>query len=145
MKYSKSIISLVLTLLFVWASLGQAQTREINWNAFSKNLVIAIKSGNPGLQQSAMQHIIQYADNLNVKDAVWDLSRIMRFNDNCRVRRLAMVTLYKINTDKALGYLTQNLKFEKDQGVKKQGCCILSEFYAAKKVEQAYKTAITAK
>jgi len=145
MRYPKSFLAFILTLLFVWAGLVQAQTRDVNWDAFSTNLIKAIKSGHPGLQQSAMQRIIQYADNLDVEDAVWTISQILRFDDDYRVRRLAMVTLYKINSDKALAYIGQNLKFEKDQTLKKHGCCILNEFYAAKKFEQVSETAVTAK
>ncbi len=145
MRYSKSFLGFILTMLFVWAGLVQAQTRNINWDAFSVNLVKAIKSGHPGLQQSAMQRIIQYADNLDVEDAVWTISQISRFDNDSRVRRLAMVTLYNIKSDKALAYIGQNLKLEKDQTIKKHGCCMLQEYYAAKKLENVSETVITAK
>ena len=80
MKYSKSFLVLLITALILITTTGFAAEREVNWNAFSKNLVQAIKSGHPGLQQSAMQRIVQYADKLDVEDAVWDIVQIFRFN-----------------------------------------------------------------
>lgn len=145
MKYSKFLLSLVLVVLFSGTGFSQTQPREINWKAFSVNLVKAIKSGHPGLQQSAMQRIIQYADKLDVDDAVWTISRIERFSDDCRVRRLAMVTLYKIHSAKAMSYIVQNLKYEEDSSIKKQGCCLVQDYYLAKNLKPVSENALTIK
>ena len=108
------------------ASLLMAQEREVNWKAFSVNLTKAIKSDNPGLQQSAMQRIIRYADKLEVDAAVYDITNIFRFDKNPRVRRLAMVTLSSINSDKSIEYLSKYIKFEEDKTIQKQACCIMA-------------------
>lgn len=105
--------------------------RTVDWEAFSLNLVKAIKSGHPGLQNSAMQQIIRYGDKLNVEDAAWNISRIFRYDDNPQVRRLAMLALHAINTDKCVGYLCQNAKYEDNPQIKKQCRFIIYEYYAA--------------
>lgn len=136
MKHFKLFLVLFLTGLLSFVSTGFAGDHQVNWDAFSKNLVVAIKSGHPGLQQAAMQRIIQYSDKLDVEDAVWHIAQIFRFNDNPRFRRLALVTLYKINTDKAMKYVNRYIKLEPDKCLQRQGCCILQTYAATKQPEQ---------
>jgi len=136
MKYSTLFLILLSTVLLSFTTSGFAEEPAVNWDAFSENLVIAIKTGNPGLQQSAMQRIIQYADKLNVEDAVWHIAQIFRFDDNPRVRRLALVTLFKINSDKAMNYVSSYIKYEHEKCLKKQGCCILQTYAVAKQLKK---------
>ncbi|NOX90560.1 MAG: HEAT repeat domain-containing protein [Calditrichaeota bacterium] len=131
MKYSKLLAVVVLSAVFCLASLAQAQNNKVDWEAFSINLVKAVKSDNPKLQQSAMQHIIKYADKVNVDDAVWTIARIFGFDKNPSVRRLAMVTLYKINTQKSLSYLQEYLSLEDNQSLKRQGNIMIKEYWIA--------------
>ena len=121
-------------MLFILYSFSFAQTtpEKTDWIAFSENLVIAVKSGHPGLQQSAMQRIIQYKDKLDVSDAVYEIGQIFRFDENPQMRRLAMVTLNAINTDKALATVSEYLKYEDEFCIKKQGCCVLNAYVLAK-------------
>jgi hypothetical protein len=110
-------------------SSGFAKPGEDKWNAFSKNLVRAIQSSNEGLQISAMSMIIRYGDSLYVKDAVFDLVKIFRNHSDQRVRRLAMVTLYKIQDGWAMYFLRRNRQFEKNQTILRQSCCIVNSYY----------------
>ncbi len=127
MQRSKVLFSVLLIMAVMsQATLLMAQEREVNWKAFSVNLTKAIKSDNPGLQQSAMQRIIRYADKLEVDNAVYDIANIFRFDKNPRVRRMAMVTLSSINSDKSMDYLSRYLKFEEDKAIQKQACCIMA-------------------
>jgi hypothetical protein len=124
----------ILTLLLICNTFGNE--RKVNWEAFGANLVVALKSNHPGLQESAMQRIIQYSENLDVTDAVYDIALIFRFDDNSQMRRLAMVTLSKINTDHSLSYLCQYLKYEENSSIRKQCCCIIKDYYVAKKPDK---------
>ncbi len=133
MKYSKLFAAVILSALFAFSSIAQAQTAKTDWHAFSVNLVKAVKSGNPGLQQSAMQRIIQYADKLDVDNAVYTIARIYGFHPDPRFRRLAMVTLYKINTDKSLAYLQKYLAYEDNESFKRQACRMIQDFKIARK------------
>lgn len=123
----KSLWYVVLVCLFLCN--GFAQAGENKWDAFSKNLVRAVQSSNEGLQISAMRMIIRYSNNLNVKDAVFDLVRIFRNHSDQRVRRLAMVTLYQIQDDWAMYFLRRNRQFEKDESILRQSCCIVNAYY----------------
>ncbi len=137
MKYKLKLyynIIFVISLLLI--SNTFAQSRNVNWEAFSTNLVIAVKSNHPGLQQSAMQRIIQYADSLNVTDAVYNIALIFRFDKNKQMRRLAMVTLSKINTDHSLNYLCKYIKYETNSSIRKQCCSIINDYYVAKKPDK---------
>jgi len=137
MKRFKVIFSTLLIMAVMsQTSLLMAQQREVNWEAFSVNIVKAIKSDNPGLQQSAMQRIIRYADKLDVNDAVYDIANIFRFDNNPRVRRLAMVTLSSIDTDKSMEYLSKYLKYEEETSIKKQACCIIALHDSLKKMDK---------
>ena len=98
----------------------QAEADQVNWNAFSKNLVKAIASENEGLQRSAMRMIIHHADKVNVDQAVFDLVRIYRSNKNEKVRQLAVVALHKIQNKWAMDFLKRDLKFEDSPVLQKQ-------------------------
>lgn len=99
---------------------GMTFANDTNWKSFSKNIVIALQSENPGLQQSAMQMVIKYGDRLNVKDAVFDVMRVFRNHPNTRVRRLALITLTKMNSNWANYFLTRQIRFEKVASIKRQ-------------------------
>jgi hypothetical protein len=137
MKSFKVIFSILLILAVVGQSSQlMAQERKVNWKAFSVNLVKALKSDNPGMQQSAMQRIIRYADKLDVNDAVYDIANIFRFDKNPRVRRLAMVTLSRINTDKSINILSKYLRYEDEECIIKQACCIVALHDSLKKINK---------
>jgi len=111
---------------------GMAQERQVNWEAFSKNLVMALGTTNTGLQLSAMGMIIRYSDKLQVDDAVFDIMRIYRLNKDPQVRILALVTLHKIHNDWSMYCLKSNMKFETDERVKKLCSFVLNDYYTQK-------------
>ncbi|MEJ2634337.1 MAG: hypothetical protein P8184_03470 [Calditrichia bacterium] len=140
MKPSMKLIPVLILGFFLLAwSNDQAQERKVNWDAFSKNLVMALATPNEGLQQSAMQMIIRYSDNLNVDGAIFDIVRIFRNHKNPQVRRLAMVTIYKMQHGWAMDFLKRNLKFEKDETIRKHCCCMVNAYYYSQKVTPAEK------
>lgn len=122
----------VLIGLLVGINNSYAQERQINWEAFSKNLVMALGTTNTGLQLSAMGMIIRYSDKLQVEDAVFDVMRIYRLNKDPQVRILALVTLHKIQNDWSMYCLKSNLKFEADERVKKLCSFVLNDYYVQK-------------
>ena len=129
---------ILFTIIFIFSlNLANAQDKEVNWEAFSKNLVKALETDNEGLQLSAMGMIVRYADHLDVDDAVFDIIRIYRLHDNHRVRILAMITLHKMQNEWAMYYLRRSMEFETDERVQKQCCRIVNTYYAnLKKVEE---------
>ena len=134
--------ALIVILILLLSSDIFAGNGKVNWDAFSTNLVVALKSNHPGLQESAMQRIIRYSDSLEITDGIYDIALIFRFDDNPQMRRLAMVTLSKINTDYSLSYLCQYLKYENNQSIRKQCCCIIRDYYVSKKPEKMNELAI---
>jgi hypothetical protein len=133
---NRFFIALVIMLLFLAWNSGIAQERQVNWEAFSKNLVKAIQTPNKGLQQDVLQKIIFYGDKLDVQDAVFDIVRIFRLEKNPQVRRLAMVALYKIGDDWAMYFLKRNKKFEKNKTILNHSSRIVQQYYAEKKAEK---------
>lgn len=119
-RLSLILIVLLVSIPMLAFSGEQAEADQVNWNAFSKNLVKAIASENEGLQRSAMRMIIHHADKVNVDQAVFDLVRIYRSNKNEKVRQLAVVALHKIQNKWAMDFLKRDLKFEDSPVLQKQ-------------------------
>ena len=127
---NKSVLYLVaLTLMFMIINSVSAQAPEpkYDWDAISENLVIGIKTGNPGVQQAAMRMVIQYPQELNVDEAINELMHIYRFNEDTKMRQLALVTLHKINNEYAMDFAKRNLEFENDEKVLKLSQAVLCD------------------
>ncbi|OGB60352.1 MAG: hypothetical protein A2Y94_01160 [Caldithrix sp. RBG_13_44_9] len=122
----------VLIGLLVGINNSFAQERQVNWEAFSKNLVMALGTTNTGLQLSAMGMIIRYSDKLQVDDAVFDIMRIYRLNKDPQVRILALVALHKIQNEWSMYCLKSNMKFETDERVKQMCSFVLNDYYTQK-------------
>lgn len=120
--------------------LQAANGSEINWKGFSKNLIKALKSDNPGLQQSAMQMVIRYGDWLDVKEAEFDVMRVFRNHKNQSVRQLALTALVNMNSKWAIGFLRTQIEFESDPLIKKNLVAFTSDAYK-KKAAKADMTA----
>ncbi len=121
------VILLVSIPMLAWSG-ETAEAGQVDWNAFSKNLVEAIASDNEGLQRSAMRLIIRHADKVDVDQAVFDLVRIYRAHKNERVQQLAVVTLHKIQNSWAMDFLKRDLKFQESPVLQRQIVACLSEF-----------------
>jgi hypothetical protein len=106
---------------FDWETLVE----KTNWKTYSENLVMAMKSGNLGLQTSAMQLIIQWNDKLNVENAATDLVRLYRNNKNERVRIMALVTINTIDNEWAKGIVRRDVAFETSPTIKRMMYAVL--------------------
>lgn len=113
-------------------ALQTAQSSDLNWNAFSKNLVKALKSGNTGLQQSAMQKVVLYGSQLNVKEAEFDVMRIFRSDQNQGIRLLALMALVHMDSNWAIGFLKTQIEFEEDPFIKRQLTLMTSDKFQRK-------------
>jgi len=111
------IIALALMLMIINVASAQTNERNIDWDLVSENLVIGIETGNPGVQQAAMRLVIQYSDNLTMDDAVMEMMRIYRFNNDTKMRQLALVTLHKISSEYAMDFVRRNLEYETDEKI----------------------------
>ena len=99
--------------------------KNTDWKLFSDNLVMGIKSGNLGLQVSAMQHIIFWKDKLNVEKAMPDLVKLYRNHKDESVRLMALVTINTMNNDWAKGIVKRDVAFEKSPRLKKMMYAVL--------------------
>ena len=118
------------------AALEQAETAAVSaaqWEAFSDNLVKALKSEHEGLRLSAMQRVIRYGDQVNVDDAVFDVVRLYRDHDNDQVRRMAVVALGEMQNAWAMDLLTRSERYEKSPAVRHTIQSVLAEYGAASK------------
>lgn len=131
MKRSLICLGCLIGLLMLPAFSYADNLDHVDWDAFSKNLATAMKSDNPGLQQSAMCMMIQYGDNLNIKrDTVFDIVRIFRSDENKNVRLLAMIALYKIEDPWGMDYLKRHNRFESEKRIQTLCCCAVNTYYA---------------
>ncbi len=93
---------------------------DAKWESFSKSLVRGLASEHKGLQQSAMRLAIQYAENTDISAAVFDLVKIYRNSDDENMRRMAVVTIGKMQHPWAMDFLARSERFEKSPCVRKQ-------------------------
>lgn len=100
---------------------------KTDWKAFSKNLVKALKSENPGLQTSAMQFVIKHGTQVNVDRAILDIVRLYRINKDEKVRQLALVTIHATQNQFALDIVKRDLLLENNPKIKKTMLAILND------------------
>ena len=122
----------IIVLMFTFVTGVFAGDKEENWDKFSQSLVKMFKSHNEGLKQSAMQHIIQYSDKLDVQDAAFDIYNIYRWHKDAQVRRLALVALYNTNYDWAMNQIVKDLKIEQSPALKRQMVFMINEHFTGK-------------
>jgi hypothetical protein len=134
-KFTSKLIALIIAGVIV-IGLHTVNASEVDWDAFSKNLVKALKSSNSGMQQSAMQFVIKYGNRVDVNDAVFDVMRVFRYDKDRGVRRLALTTLTNMNNKWAMGFLERQIQFESDPVIKKQLMAINSESFKQEPVEE---------
>ncbi len=108
-------------------STGFAQEGKVDWEMFGENLMWGLTSENEGLQRSAMQFIIKYADSLDINEASPDVYQIFSSHENPKVRQLALVTLYKMNCVWCLKNLVDDIYKETDPIIRHQIAAILQE------------------
>jgi hypothetical protein len=134
-------ITFALIIMIINATSAFATERNVNWDTVSENLVSALQSDNPGLQQSAMRLIIQYADKLDMDDAVMEMMVIYRFSDDRKMRQLALVTLHKIGSEYAIDFIKRNLKYEADEKIIKLSNAILNNYNDYASVDESLEIA----
>jgi hypothetical protein len=106
---------------------GFAQEGKVDWDMFAENLSWGLKSGNEGLEQSAMRFIIKYADSLDINEMSPNIYQVFSSHENPKVRQLALVTLYKMNCVWCLKNLVDDIYEETDPIIRHQIAAILKE------------------
>jgi len=127
-KVTSYFIVFTILLMIINATSALATERKMDWDILSQNLVNALKSDNPGLQQSAMRLIIQYANHIHVEAAVFNVMRLYRQSDDSKVRQLALVTLHKIGNAHAMDFVKRNLKYETDEKMIRLSNAVLNDY-----------------
>ena len=140
-KVTIYFITFALLLMIINATSVFATDKNVNWDAVSENLVSALQSENPGLQQSAMRLIIQYADHVDVGEAVTNMMSLYRHSDDSKVRQLALVTLHKVGDDYAMDFVKRNLKYETDEKIIKLSNAMLNNYNESASVDVSVEVA----
>lgn len=137
MKFFTSMLALLLTLMSF--SFGGTKYDGVEWGKFSSNIEVALNSENTGLKQSAIHMLYKYTEYLNVKNAVNEVMEEYVYSNDQQTRKLALVTLYKMQDEWALALLKSNNRFEKDESIKK---CVDSIVEAVEKNDEITATKI---
>ena len=118
----------------------------VDWDAFNKNLAVALNHSNPGVRTSAYSLISQYASypGFHVScESVYDICREFRNTKNDEsVRLMAMVALYKTGDTWAMDFLKRHAEHEKDQRIKRVCCSMCQKYFnpASEQQEQLLAT-----
>lgn len=126
-KVTSFLLVIAVLVMFLNTASAQSSERDVDWDQVSENLVNAIQSNNPGVQQAAMRLVIQFSDKVDVSDALNDIMRIYRFSENTKERQLALVTLHKIRSEYAMDFAKRNMKFETDEKIIKMTTACLNK------------------
>ncbi len=125
-------IAAVIAFAALSAGESRASDKAINWKLVSKNLVRSLASDNEGLRQSAMHFFIENADKLDIDRAMFDVMRVYHHHSELRMRKLALVTLYKMQNKRVIEFLKTDLRFENSEQLKHMIAAIVQEFAAKK-------------
>ena len=132
----KMIVLLSILLLAVFTLPVQAealQQKTVDWDAFNKNLAVALNHSNLGVRTSAYSLISQYASypGFHVeRESVYDICREFRNTKNDEsVRLMAMVALYKTGDAWAMDFLKRHSTHEKDARIKRVCCCMCKKYF----------------
>ncbi|MEM1093457.1 MAG: hypothetical protein AAGJ10_02555 [Bacteroidota bacterium] len=104
---------------------------QATWTAFSSQLVDALQGDHAGMQQGALQHVIQYRDYVSVDAAAFDIVRIYRNHEDDNMRRMAVVALGAMENRWAMDYLKRAERFEKSEAVKATIQAVLTQYRRA--------------
>ncbi len=99
------------------------------WKKFSKNLVVALKSDNDGVCAGAMGMVIRFSEKIDVSDALFDVVSIYRNHEDENMRRMALVTLGKMDSPQAIGFLTRAEQFEKSEVLRKTMRAVIHDYH----------------
>ena len=100
------------------------------WDAFSDNLVSALKSEHDGLKAAAMQMIIRYKNQVDVGAGVHDVMAVYRTHENIKMRRMALVALGQMESEWAIGFLERADRFEKSPMLQQTLRAVVAEYRA---------------
>ncbi|NUO82405.1 hypothetical protein HUU05_20205, partial [candidate division KSB1 bacterium] len=76
---------------------------------------------------------VRHSDQLDIQAAVYDVMRVYRNHKDVRVRKLALVTLYKMQNKWALEFLKIDLRFQDDKELKRMVAAIVREYEMKKR------------
>ncbi len=141
-SFFKFTLLALATVFLSLSSILADEPADVNWDQFSKGLTMALKSDNLGVKLSAMQLVIKYGDKVDVRNARYDVMDTFLDSKDRRIRRLALVTLSKINNTFDLGLLERQIKFEDDSVIKNQ---IVAVLIAADRISAPVKYTVTEK
>lgn len=122
----KRTLTIFATVLFAFSLIFAVNSQATDYEAFSKNLVKALKSDNQGLQVSAMQQVIKYGKKVDVKDATLDIVRVYRRSNNEKFRQLALAAINAMQSEWALGIVKRDYQFETNPKIKKMMAAVLN-------------------
>jgi hypothetical protein len=122
----KRITTIVAVFVFALSLISAVDSQAANNDSFNKNLVKALKSDNQGLQVSALQLVVKYGKDIDIKDATLDVVRIYRRSNNEQFRQLALAAINASQNEWAIGVVARDYQFETNPKIKKMMAAVLS-------------------
>lgn len=120
MKRAQHAVWILIAILGVAMS-ALAQERSVDWERFSSSIERCLLSPNEGVRLSAMGHIITYGEYMDVSYSAPVVMRVFREHPDCRVRKLALITLSCMKSDWAMKFLSMIVRRMDDPAL--ASCC----------------------
>ncbi len=77
-----------------------------------------------------MGMVIRFGEKVDVSDAVFDVVNIYRTHEDENMRRMALVTLGKMDSDWAIGFLQRAEQFETSDVLKQTMRAVIKDYHA---------------
>jgi|GEM_PF-2513589 len=103
---------------------------KAQWKAFGDRIEEALAADHEGFKQGAMRLIIAHGDKLDIdRNAVFDLVRIYRNDDNDNMRRMAVVALGELEDSWSMDFLNRSIRFESTPKIKHTLFAVVTAYY----------------
>ena len=109
-RVSTKMSAFFIVLYVVTTGVSSSQSiKSENWELFSEGIKMALKSPNPGVQQSAILLIIRYGEKLDIEDAVSDMISYYHNAEDDLAKKLAVLAVFRIDRSSAYDLLAVQL------------------------------------
>ena len=111
------------------AAVKAAPLPNTDWNLFSRALTEAVQSPIAGVQHGALQQIARYGDKLTLDDqALFEMIRIYRSDEDDNVRILALSALSKTDNGWVMDFFRRSARFETSRRVLERTLAVVQEY-----------------
>jgi hypothetical protein len=98
------------------------------WQHFSENIKYALANDNPGVKLAMLKLIIRFGDKIKDPDNFKYVARLFNNSNDMRIRKTALIAMYKLNHKDAVDSFEQRLDQESDKTIREKMQIIVDSY-----------------